>query len=151
MRKRVVGWLPAVFAVLCLLGGLTFAVYRLAHSITETSAATKAARSASAAASREALSPHVQYAVSGAAKQASIVVVTPDGPQQLEHVAVPLQTKTGLPYLEFTVKHGEPVGLSARADDGGSITCTVTVGSTVVAKSTSAGPTSPAVCEGVVP
>jgi hypothetical protein len=150
-RRGRFRWLPTLLAGTCLLAGFGFASYRVVGELTKPSAATLASRAAKDAATREALSPHVQYAITGTAKQASVVVVTPNGPQNLEHVAVPLVTKTGLPYLEFTVKHGDPVGISVRAEDGGSITCTITVGSKVVVTQTAPGPTSPAVCEGAVP
>jgi len=150
-RRRALSWIPAALAIAFLLAGLGFAGYRAVHALAQPSAATRAARGVRSAAMEEALAPHVQYAVTGTSKQASMVIVTPAGPQTLEHAAIPLVTKSGLPYLEFTVKHGDPVGLSVRADDGGTVTCTVSVGSTVVATKTSPGPGQPAVCEGTAP
>lgn len=93
----------------------------------------------------------MQYALTGTSKLASVVVKTPAGDQTLSHVAIPLATKTGLPYLEFRVKHGDAVGIEARAEDSGTLTCTVTVGSVVVATATAPGPGMPAVCQGNVP
>jgi hypothetical protein len=140
-----------VLAVAGLVAGSLFAGDRIVRAVTKPSPATLAARSARAAASREALVPKVRYAVGGTAKRASAVVVTPDGPQELDHIAVPLATKSGTPYLQFDVKSGDPVGISVRSEDGGIVTCTISVGSKVVATSTASSGLAPAVCEGAVP
>ncbi len=75
---------------------------------------------------REALSTTVRYEVGGTASQADITIQTPTGSSQQSGVDVPLKSKAGTDYLQFTFQSGDFVYLSAQNTSGvGTVTCTI--------------------------
>jgi len=112
------------------------------------SAEAKASRDRVAELTKE-LAPKVRYYVIGSANTASITLQTPSG-SRTEDIDVPLTSKAGTPYLEFTFTSGAFVYLSAQnKDSSGDATCRITNDSSeVIAENTASGPFAIATCTG---
>ena len=97
----------------------------------------------------EALSTTIRYAVVGETKEASIAIQTPTG-SRTEDIDVPMTSKAGNQYLEFTFPAGAFVYLSAQNKQGyGSVTCMITTGDgDVISENTASGGYAIATCKG---
>lgn len=116
----------------------------------EEKAAEAAASRARASELAEMLVAKVRYEVGGDTTQASITAQTPTGTTQQSDIDVPLRTKGGGTYLEYSFTSGDFVYLSAQNSKGyGTVTCRITTDSgEVISENMASGGYSIATCKG---
>lgn len=97
-----------------------------------------------------ALEAKVRYQVGGDTTQASITVQTPTGSSQQNDIDVPLKSKSGNDYLEYTFTAGDFVYLSAQNSKSyGTVTCRITTDDgQVIAENSASGEFAIATCTG---
>jgi hypothetical protein len=128
-----------------LLAGCSSAEERAAAEASESAASAKRVAELTAD-----LAPKIRYEVTtGTASSASVTMETPDG-SRTQDVDVPMTSKAGNAYLEFTFVAGDFVYVSAQnGGESGTVSCRITNGDgEVIASNEASGGFAIATCTG---